>query len=104
MDIYMLKEGHMVHYKKINEMKLKKIDRSIIKNDKEVTDILYDHFKKLYNHNIVIDQIFIKKIKTYDSIQYKVIDETLKIFIIPDDIRLWMRKLYLNYVIKLKVM
>lgn len=47
--------------------------------------------------------IFVDLVKAYDSIQHKLIDETLAIFGVPSDIRSWVRKLYNGSTVKLKV-
>lgn len=47
--------------------------------------------------------VFIDLVKVWDSIQYKLIDETLRIFGVPDNFRIWVRKLHFNCVVDLKV-
>ena len=47
--------------------------------------------------------VFIDLVKAYDSIQHKVIDETLHIFGVPEIIRTWIKKLYNDSVVELKV-
>ena len=47
--------------------------------------------------------VFIDLVKAYDSIQHKVIDETLHIFGVPMIVRTWIKKLYNDSVVELKV-
>ena len=64
-NIKLLKDSFIAHHVINNLMTFSCADRSIMKNDREVFEVLVKHFTKVYDHSAHIDWEFINSIPYY---------------------------------------